>query len=387
MKKLNELACTALLALVSCLPTFAQKIIPFAKGVEIKKEIKISEVASGLKYIPLETTDESLLDKDILDITFAGGYLFVCDYKKVLQFTPEGKFIRKIGKVGQGPGEYNQSILAIAYDEAQKQLFLSDMRQGKVLVYSFEGKFLQEIKTHQGEITPYIDASGNLYTLSTEYLHSKDRTGKDLLVYNKKGKLLYGFPFRFETGVCYPRLVFSPALVYSYKGEVYYKNPLETIIFRLDGKKLMPVWQLDLSQYGKLTVEEEQLKLDSKNKVGSVVSTDKKFYFFALMETDKYIGAYYSQEDERRFSWYDKQAGTVCRVRSSKVDWDGFTDDMEGGLPFCPRQFCKNQMIGYLKPADLLEKAKPATAKGSLKWALADMQEDDNQVVCVATLK
>lgn len=85
MKKLSRLVSTVLLTWVLCLPAFAQKTIPFAKGVETKKEIKLSEVASGVKYIPLETTDESLLDKDILDITFAGGYLFVCDYKKVLQ--------------------------------------------------------------------------------------------------------------------------------------------------------------------------------------------------------------------------------------------------------------------------------------------------------------
>ena len=76
----------------------------FAEGVDEQKEIKLSEVASGVKYIPLETTAESLLDKDILNVTFAGDYLFVCDFVNLFQFTPEGKFIRKIGKAGRGRG-------------------------------------------------------------------------------------------------------------------------------------------------------------------------------------------------------------------------------------------------------------------------------------------
>ena len=154
-----------LFLLVNCLSSQAQTIIPFAKGIETKKEIRLSEVASGIKYIPLETTAESLLGQDILDVTFVGGYLFVCDYGKVFQFTPEGKFVRQIGRVGQGPGEYNQSVLAVAYDAAKKQIFLSDMRQGKVLVYSFDGTFIKDIKTEVGATSTYVEAAGNLLTM------------------------------------------------------------------------------------------------------------------------------------------------------------------------------------------------------------------------------
>lgn len=157
MEKRTRIAGIWLLALILCTPVAAQKIINFADGVNDKKEIKLSEVASDVRYIPLETTAESLLDKDILDVTFAGDYLFVCDYINLFQFTPEGKFIRKIGKVGEGPGEYTQSIMAVTYDEDAKQIFISDFRKGKVLVYSFEGKYLYNIETQRGSMTTYID--------------------------------------------------------------------------------------------------------------------------------------------------------------------------------------------------------------------------------------
>ena len=44
-----------LLALFFC-PAMAQKKIAFAEGVDEQKEIKLSEVASGVKYITLVTT-------------------------------------------------------------------------------------------------------------------------------------------------------------------------------------------------------------------------------------------------------------------------------------------------------------------------------------------
>ena len=375
-----------LFLLVNCLSSQAQTIIPFAKGIETKKEIRLSEVASGIKYIPLETTAESLLGQDILDVTFVGGYLFVCDYGKVFQFTPEGKFVRQIGRVGQGPGEYNQSVLAVAYDAAKKQIFLSDMRQGKVLVYSFDGTFIKDIKTEVGATSPYVDAAGNLFTMSSEYLHSKDRKGDDLFVYNQDGKRLYGLPFHFEKGKSYPGLVFVPAILYPYDGNLFYKNPLESTIFRLDGKKKVPVYKLDLSQYEKLSAEEEKLLLDTKNKAGTALSNEKKFYFYTLMETGKQMGIYYAQEDERRFAWYDKQTGKVCRVRSPHADKDGFTDDLEGGCPVMPYFLRDGKLIGVVPASVLLDKVKPGQAKGSLKQVIEDLMEDDNQVLQVITL-
>ena len=56
-----------LLALFFC-PAMAQKKIAFAEGVDEQKEIKLSEVASGVKYIPLETNDEFITQGSVMAI-------------------------------------------------------------------------------------------------------------------------------------------------------------------------------------------------------------------------------------------------------------------------------------------------------------------------------
>ena len=207
-----------LLVLAFYMPLMAQKNIAFADGVNKQKELNLSDVASGVRYIPLETTTESLLDKDILDVTFTADYLFVCDYVNLFQFTPEGKFVRKIGKAGEGPGEYTQSIMAVTYDEDAKLIFMSDFRKGKVLVYSFDGKYLYDIETQRGSMTTYRDKTGNLFGVTNEYLYSKDKRGKELFVYNTKGKELYSFHFRPEEGIRYPGIIFTYGILYDHQG-------------------------------------------------------------------------------------------------------------------------------------------------------------------------
>ena len=380
-----------LLVLAFYMPLMAQKNIAFADGVNKQKELNLSDVASGVRYIPLETTTESLLDKDILDVTFTADYLFVCDYVNLFQFTPEGKFVRKIGKAGEGPGEYTQSIMAVTYDEDAKLIFMSDFRKGKVLVYSFDGKYLYDIETQRGSMTTYRDKTGNLFGVTNEYLYSKDKRGKELFVYNTKGKELYSFHFRPEEGIRYPGIIFTYGILYDHQGSTYYKNPLETTIFRLEGKKRIPVYKLDLSQYEKLSGESDAvIVVDKKANTGTNLpnkAAEKKFNFFNIVETDHGMGIEYAQENERRFAWYDKENGTLCRVRSPKAQWDGITEDMEGGCAIFPRFIRNNKMIAVLSASMLREKVKPADAKGSLEKLLPDLVEDDNQVLVVAQLK
>lgn len=86
-------------------------------------------------------------------------------------------------------------------------------------------------------MTTYRDKTGNLFGITNEYLYTKDKRGKELFVYNTKGKELYSYHFRPEQGVRYPGIIFSYGILYDYQENTYYKNPLETTIFRLEGKK------------------------------------------------------------------------------------------------------------------------------------------------------
>ena len=108
--------------------------------------LPLSEIAEEITAIELELTDESLINTDYNNrIIFSDHYIIVSEATKVLVFTKEGKFLRRIGSMGQGPGEYSGLLLCVAFDEKNKRLFITSSSQ--IICYDIDGKFLKEYRS------------------------------------------------------------------------------------------------------------------------------------------------------------------------------------------------------------------------------------------------
>ncbi len=139
------------LILFSCNQKKESKSIADENGVrEIKvdlkksKDIDLADFADEVKYIKLETNEES---------TFSGIYklevnskgIFIWDQystNKVLHFSPDGKFLNKIGKVGRGPDEYIQSRDFIV-DTVRNTVEIIGNFAFANFTYSFDGEFIE----------------------------------------------------------------------------------------------------------------------------------------------------------------------------------------------------------------------------------------------------
>ena len=80
------------------------------------KEIGLKEIAENIEYIKLEFLPESALGR-IQSFVATEKYFFVFDNRDISQFSRSGKYIRKIGKSGRGPGEY-PGLRDFAVDES-----------------------------------------------------------------------------------------------------------------------------------------------------------------------------------------------------------------------------------------------------------------------------
>lgn len=76
----------------------------------IIESIKLSELYTDCRYIPLETTAESLIGQlDKIEVTNDNIYtLDSRNAKSVLRFSSNGKFLNRVSKIGRGPGEYSR---------------------------------------------------------------------------------------------------------------------------------------------------------------------------------------------------------------------------------------------------------------------------------------
>src|SRR4051812_26319353 len=82
-------------------------------------------------------------------ITAPNGDIFVAEghgagNNRVLKFDKTGKFIKEWGKLGTGPGEFDQPH-ALAFD-SRGRLFVGDRNNNRVQVFDQDGKFIQEFK-------------------------------------------------------------------------------------------------------------------------------------------------------------------------------------------------------------------------------------------------
>jgi hypothetical protein len=74
------------------------------------------------------------------------GSLFVQDHEQLLQFDPNGAFVRNYFKKGQGPGEMQRIA---DYFFVKDALIVHDARLQKILRFDFEGKLIDEFRIHE----------------------------------------------------------------------------------------------------------------------------------------------------------------------------------------------------------------------------------------------
>lgn len=132
-------------------------------------ELKVgrySDIYDQINYVPLETNDHNLIGT-IEDIQLYNDTLYILDSKSaksIFVFTLDGKFIRRIGKVGRGPGEW-LSPSSFTILEGLHKLFILDNSYQKIFVFSTKGSFIQTIDLPDKEIrSQYIRYNhGKLY--------------------------------------------------------------------------------------------------------------------------------------------------------------------------------------------------------------------------------
>lgn len=171
------------------------------KGVEIidlganyklsNEPFPMSEIvdASDVQYIKLETTDNALLPL-IGQMKMVGDQIFLTEpyvFKYVYQFDKRGKFINRIGKIGQGPGEYK---MAVGFTVDDTSIYLPIIDANYMYVYDRNGNYERKI-------------DGCLYTRCLE---------------NRNDKLI----LMRGTG-CYNQDIFS-FLIFDKNGELEYKH-------------------------------------------------------------------------------------------------------------------------------------------------------------------
>lgn len=247
-----------------------QQIIKRLPSSDKEKEIKLWR--SYLKKYPLSKDaielellysfpSEDLLEKDIYlwgptkiggDIS---GNIFVSDQKwrHVFMFDSRGNFLKKIGREGQGPGEFmNPYCINLTKDF----LIVSDTGTRKIQFFDRDGKYVKSIKVRKSYTEIVNDANGLIYASGLRM--SKESPLIDVL--DKDGHLLNSFgKARFGNETGWNVLNFLKLAVNS-KGEIFAAYQHFPTVCKYSRKgELLVVYRIEQE----IMKERERLNLDS----------------------------------------------------------------------------------------------------------------------------
>ena len=144
MKKIISIV-FCLLLFCSCADRQQSDSCPVLRVSLEQQEVSMKDLFGRLEVIPLETSDSCLLvfpDK----VLCANGRYEVFDHKRyaLFLFDENGRFIRQVGRRGQGLGEYRE-VYDVAHDSRNGNICLLSPFW-EMFVYDAEGRFLERLQ-------------------------------------------------------------------------------------------------------------------------------------------------------------------------------------------------------------------------------------------------
>lgn len=223
-----------------------------------EESVSASTLFSNISVIPLETKDSSLLVKP-REIFVKNNLLYIFDIKvpAVFVFNEQGKFLRKIGKTGQGPGEYTDICDVTVSKYFNMVYMLSPF--GSIYCYDFNGKFIRNIILPTKSNYHAIEEYNNDLLILWTHPSSFDESG--ISVFSKTAMQEVKSYWHENRILCGLNL----NVFYSYNDSIFYFTPFHRKVYnvRLDSLQTAYYWDfnkdnIDLKKH--LTLEDSKKK-------------------------------------------------------------------------------------------------------------------------------
>ena len=145
------------------------------KGKDRNRIVKATDIFKNIHYIPLETNEVALLKPEPYCIVCRNNSIYILDNKNsgndIHLYDFKGKYIRDIGRKGEGPEDYLGG-LHIAVNR-KGMLSLPDRIRSEIINYTQEGEFVSRIRMDTISMIKDIFLNDSLLLVQNFY----DRSG------------------------------------------------------------------------------------------------------------------------------------------------------------------------------------------------------------------
>jgi hypothetical protein len=320
--------------------------VSLEKAIDNMAPVGLSQIGGSITYIPLETSRTSLVG-EIRKAIVKDSLIFIKTIPySLMAFDRSGRFVRNYGNVGRGPGEY-LDLLDFAVSPDQSKVYILD-RGSICITYDVDGTFLNRVKMRMGTlIIPYNDS---LFVLGVPQSRLwpgmiGEDTDISVLFSDLEGRVIktYDYHHPFEGNISPP----DPSLYASENGLRFFE-PVADTLYTITSDSLTP--------YAVFTAGKHSIPLDFYSTVLDYTefrtTGGANYRAFVANYTDKIALRSILEDRERIYirairypdgelcAFFDKRTGETKVANES-----GFTNDLDGGLPFFPKYVYNDEVL------------------------------------------
>lgn len=409
MKKIN-IVCILFFIVTSCTSSSKSDsefpIINIEEGLKDFHISNLSDYASSIHYVRLETNDDCLVTRCIRNIYLEDNKIFVHDsdpYLKVFD-AKTGKYIYNIGAKGQGPGELS-FLSAVDINRLEKKILLCS--GSRVFHYDFEGNFLGAIEAPPVGDSDCIDSplvSIGKSGFAGIIRHCGDQE-KLVVLFNDKQEIT-GSLKCYENPLQPPNIPsgvwdsFSQGGLFYRSGQnIRYFRGFTDTIYSYKPKTAMfsPFFIIDYGKYKSTLNYARDAENPNLIKIASIKENDR--FIFLDFSTENASPEPYEKEADVWFieksvklidnsisGIFDKQKQSFHFLLHPLPGIPGLKNDIDGGIPFFVRNVSsKGELIDYYHACKFLEQAEGlSNPSESFSEKVNQISEDDNPIVLIA---
>ena len=378
--------------------------------------LKLSDYASDIQYIPLETNEKSILG-NIRDIAYEAEKIYVLDNKNVIKlFDNTGKYLSTIDRSGRGPEEYNR-IVSFVPAPHSNGVYIMDS-SGDLFLYDQDGAFIEKKslpKEEKIKVSSFLFMDTCILTAAYS-MNMKDLSGNidhNIFLYNNSLNIIDTKSFSQEGGIVTTMnggaiasitISIRPIYVHKYANQARFLFDGDDTIYTVNKEGVFK--DAYVFNYGKYRHNDQEPDLITPIAESKFIKISPPFF-----ETENYLylvfdfgenapekiesnsksvnGNLMSQIDTRVNAVFDKKSGKLKLLNRPTPEKRGFVEDIKGGLPFWPAFMnSTGELISYSNAFDIIDTVESDSLSSSfIKGIAAKLTEDDNPVVVIVKPK
>lgn len=388
-------------------------VIPLGTAIERPVELKASDYFKQVRYVPLETTDSSLIGKGPYVQIIKDRILVSTNQSQCLMFDKgTGKFIKQVGHIGNDPEGYNS---VFCWGDNETGMIYFNGWNKDLVCYDSEGNFRGKIKipfdvqgassssfSYQNDGTFVLHKSGLFGNGESKLLFFKDNMPIDSCsTIASKGEpfdpsnIASISVFKSETGIeVFGPTAYEGTIVIDYKEpetgiiiivantslwsrgkDIYFKEAYNDTIYQVKDRTLVPAVVLDLGKY-----HWNFLERFMKNKDNAVLITQ------ILDSEDRMIIRFIRELFHKPTLFNAVVTKSTGEVKVS-LYVNGLKDNLTNFLPIQPMSVSSaGEYVGLISAGDVVEWFEDNEEVKDIPQQVKELKrigEEDNPVVVI----